>query len=275
MEQRIPNSSSTSALPSYKNPPVNEVVCGMRFHPLEKLRIPHIGLLWNKFRQEYPIVQHASPIVGAKGEIPIDNATGLPLPRAWFINKSDDQLIQFQFDRFYFNWRRRQNVYPRYLYVITNFESLLETVEKSFDEFELGKLKPIEYELSYINHIPKGQEWNTIGDLSSIFSDFFWRQTTGRFLPAPENVSWQMNFPLPEKMGLLTVNLKQATRIEDKVPLLVLELVARSVGETRTREGIEAIREWFNVAHEWIVRGFTDLTTPEVQSVFWKREGGV
>ena len=35
----------TGALPSYKNPPVNEVVCGMRFQVPDKLRIPHIGFL--------------------------------------------------------------------------------------------------------------------------------------------------------------------------------------------------------------------------------------
>jgi uncharacterized protein (TIGR04255 family) len=272
MDYRIPNSSSTGALPSYETPPVNEVVCGMRFHPLDKLRIPHIGLLWDKFRQEYSIIQHASPIVGAKGDIPVDNATGLPLPRVWFISKSDDQLIQFQSDRFYFNWRRRQNVYPRYSYVIKNFEYVVDTIGKFFDEFELGKLKPIEYELSYINHMPKGQEWNTIDDLPGIFSDFIWGQITGRFLPNPENVAWQANFLLPEKKGLLAVNLKQALRSEDKLPLLVLELTVRGAGDSTDKN---TIREWFDVAHEWIVRGFTDLTTSKVQKVFWKREGGV
>lgn len=73
--------SSTGALPSYRKPPVNEVVCGMRFHISDKLRIPHIGLLWDKFRVDYPIIQHAPPIVSAKGEVLVDDSTGLPLPR--------------------------------------------------------------------------------------------------------------------------------------------------------------------------------------------------
>lgn len=268
MDQNILNSSPTGALPSYKKPPVNEVVCGMRFHTTDKLRISHIGLLWDKFRQEYPITQHAPPIATSKGEIPVDNATGLPLQRVWFINKSDDQLIQFQFDRFYFNWRRRKDVYPRYSYVIKNFEYVLNTIKIFFDEFDLGEIKPIEYELSYINHIQKGQEWNTPDDLPKIFSDFAWRQMAGRFLPSPENIAWQTNFPLPENKGNLTVNLKQAIRTEDKVPLLVLELTARWLGESTSKI---AIREWFDVAHEWIVRGFTDLTTPEIHK-FWERE---
>ncbi|GAN32695.1 MAG: TIGR04255 family protein [Candidatus Brocadia sp. AMX2] len=218
-----PSKSSflSGALPSYKNPPVNEVVCGMRFQVPDKLRIPHIGFLWDKLRADYPIIQHAQPITSVKGGIWLDEATGLPLPRVWFINKSDDQLVQFQLDRFYFNWRRRQNNYPRYDYVIRNFESVLNTIVNFFGEFELGELKPIEYELSYINHIPKGQGWNTINDLPGIFLDFVWKQTKARFLTNPEKVAWQTEFPLPEKKGHLIVNLKQSIRTEDKVPLFV------------------------------------------------------
>lgn len=262
MDRPILDSFSTGILPSYKNPPVNEVVCGMRFDTPDKLRIPHIGLLWDKFRQEYPIVQHASPIAAVQGEIPVDNTTGLPLPRVWFINKRDDQLIQFQFDRFYFNWRRRQNHYPRYSHVIKNFENVLNTVVGFFNEFELGELKPIECELSYVNHIPKDQ------DLSKIFLDFIWRQITGRFLPNPVNIAWQTSFLLPENKGRLNVSLIEAIRTDDKTPIFLLELRTRGLSESTSEK---AIREWFDVAHEWIVRGFTDLTTPEAHRL-WERE---
>jgi uncharacterized protein (TIGR04255 family) len=267
MDYPIPNSFSSGALPSYRKPPVNEVVCGMRFDSPDKLRIPHIGLLWNRFRADYPTIQHAAPIASAKGELLIDRATGLPLQRVWFINESDDQLVQFQFDRFYFNWRRRQGDYPRYLHIISHFESILNTIESFFKEFELGEFKLIECELSYINHIPEGQAWHMADDLPKIFSDFLWKQTTGRFLPNPINVAWQTQYPLPEKNGHLIVDLKQAIRTEDKVPLLVLELTARGVGKSTSKNA----REWFDIAHEWIVRGFTDLTTPEAQ-MLWERE---
>ena len=269
MDHPIYHPPSTGVLPSYKNPPVNEVVCGVRFHVPEKLHIPHIGLLWDKFRQEYPNVQHASPIAAAKGEFLIDNATGLPLHRVWFINEPGDQLIQFQFDRFYFNWRRKQSGYPRYHHVIKQFEKVLNTIEDFFNEFELGKLKPIECELSYINHIPKGEGWNTIDDLSNLFLDFVWKQIGERFLPNPVNIAWQSSFLLPENKGRLNVSLKQATKIDDKTPLFVLELKASGIGESTARAGI---LEWFDVAHEWIVRGFTDLTTPEAQRTVWGRE---
>jgi len=268
MTHSIESSFSSGPLPSYKNPPVNEVVCGIRFDTPDKLRIPHIGILWNKFRSDYPTIQHAPPIATVKGEIVLDKVTGIPFQRVWFINKSDDQLVQFQFDRYYFNWRRRQSDYPRYAHVIKNFEDVMNTIDNFFEEFELGQLQPIECELSHINHMPKGQGWNTIDDVPRIFLDFVWKQTKDRFLPNPEKVAWQTEFPLQERMGLLIVNLKQAIRTEDKVPLLVLELTARGINTSTSKEGI---REWFDVAHEWIVRGFTDLTTPEIQKI-WERE---
>ena len=255
-------------LPSYKNPPVNEVCCGMKFHASDKLRIPHIGLLWEKFRADYPIIQHAIPIASVKGDILVDRTTGLPIPRVWFINELDDELVQFQTDRFYFNWRRKkQRDYPRYGYVIDKFEKVHNIVKSVFCDLELGELNPIEYELSYTNHIPKGQGWDTIDDFSKIFSDFVWKQANERFLPNPEKVAWQAEFPLQGK-GSLTVDLKQAIRFEDKVPVLLLELKARGIDESMSKEGI---REWFDLAHKWIVRGFTDLTTSEIQKV-WKRE---
>ena len=268
MAHQVESSLPSGPLPSYKNPPVNEVVCGMRFNTPDKLRIPHIGLLWERFRADYPIIQHAAPIASVKGEMLVDLTTGMPLPRVWFINKSDDQLVQFQFDRFYFNWRRRQNDYPRYDHVIKNFESVLNNIALFFDEFEFGKLSPVEYELSYINHIPKGQGWNTIDDLSKIFLDYTWKKTKDRFLPKPQKVTWNKEFLLPEKKGHLIVSLKQAIRTEDKVPLLVLELKTRGINES---EKIEGIREWFDLAHEWIVQGFTDLTISKIQKI-WERE---
>jgi uncharacterized protein (TIGR04255 family) len=268
MARKVQSSLQQSSLPSYKNPPVNEVVFGVRFRTPDDLRIPHIGILWEKFRAEYPIIQHAPPIASAKGEIKIDSATGVPIPRVWFINKPDDQLVQFQPDRFYYNWRRRQSEYPRYSHLIKNFENVLNHIATFFKEFEFGVLEPIEFELTYINHIPKGEGWDTIDDLPKIFSDLVWNYDERRFLPNPQKVAWNVNFLLPDDNGNLIVSLKHAIRTEDKVPLLVLELKTTGIEDS---DGKEGIRGWFDLAREWIVRGFTDLTTSEIQEI-WERE---
>jgi uncharacterized protein (TIGR04255 family) len=259
----------SNGLPSYRKPPIDEVVCGLRFKTPVKLFLTHFGLLWDRFsHQGYKTVQHAAPIVLAKGEIPLDNTTNLPLPRVWFINESDDQLVQFQVDRVYFNWRRRQAEYPRYRYVIKTFEVVWSTMTDFFHEFELGEFVPIEYELTYLNTILKGEGWETINDLPNVFRDFNWTPVSGRFLPGPRNMAWNSVFDLPGNRGRLIVSLKEGIRIRDKTPLLRLELRAEDKRESENRA---TIREWFDLAHEWIVRGFTDLTTPEIQKL-WERE---
>ena len=266
MASKLKSTSLQKKLPSYNNPPVNEVVCGIRFRPTDRLRIPHIGLLWDKFRADYPMLRHAQIISTSKGDIPIDKITGLPIPRVWFINASDDQVIQFQNDRFYFNWRKRKSDYPRYDYVIKNFEIVSSAVKHFFKEFDLGELEPQEYELSYINHIPMGIGWETIDDLSEIFSDFIWNKTTERFLPNPKKVNWDADFYFPEQKSHLIVSLKQAIRKEDELPLLIYELKANGI-DSDAYAG-----NWFDLAHEWIVRGFTDLTTEKMHKIWGLEE---
>jgi uncharacterized protein (TIGR04255 family) len=187
----------------------------------------------------------------------------------WFINNSDDQLIQFQKDRFYFNWRKREQDYPRYSFVISQFEAAFLTIKSFFAEQRLGELEPIENELTYINHIVQGEGWSSPDNLKGVFTDLLWMDSQSRFLPPPQRISWSVEFALPANKGTLAVNLKHATRVTDRVNLLVLELIARGKPESTD---FAKIREWFDVAHEWVVRGFTDLTTAEIQNVNWMRE---
>jgi uncharacterized protein (TIGR04255 family) len=262
MTPKAAKGAHKGAIPSYKKPPITEVVCGLRFEPLADFKIPHIGLLWDKFRKDYPSVEHAIPI-GTETSIIVDPLTGAPLPRVWFINTQGNQLVQFQVDRYYFNWRQRGDEYPRYPRIIEAYESVKATLDAFLREMKLEPLKPVEYELTYINHIPKGQGWESADDLPQIFTDFNWKERQNRFLPKPANVSWQTRFSLPDDKGWLIAKLNQGKRKEDELPVLVLELAARGMSPD--------MRQWFDLAREWIVRGFDDLTTAKIQTTNWGR----
>lgn len=260
--------SSSESLPSFNKPPVNEVICGVRFRPSEKYRIAYLGLLWQRFKHEYPIVQHATPLASAAGQLLLDPSTGTPLPRVWFISEDGDRLIQYQGDRFYFNWRRQKDNYPRYGYIIDKFDALVKNVISFNEEFNLGEIEPLDYELTYTNHILKGQGWNTIDDIPRVFRDFHWNYNGTRYLQKPDGVSWLINFLLPNNSGQLHVSLKQGIRREDKIPLLLFELKTIGIDDSMK---VDNYRKWFDLAREWIVRGFTDLTTSE-QHIIWGRE---
>lgn len=270
MKKRPSSFTSCSAdrLPSYLHPPVNEVVCGVRFQPPPKFTLPYIGLLWNKFREKYPRVEHAPTLAIGPDKILIDTVTGVPLPRVLFINEQDNQLVQFQTDRIYFNWRHRQDMYPRYENVIQNFEEVLDTIEAFLKESEVGEFIPLECELTYLNHIQKRVGQETVEELQRVFRDFSWHEPP-RFLPNPINVSWNMRFSLPEKKGHLIASLNEGTLKEGNTPVFVLNLSARGIGQSTDRSGI---REWFDTAHVWIVCGFADLATETIQAEDWERE---
>lgn len=92
--------SDTPRLPSYNKPPVIEVIYGVAFNALEKLRAPHSGLLWSKIREEFPKTAHAAPIGRAPTEISFG---ALPLPRIWYMRDYGNFLVQLQSNRFLFN----------------------------------------------------------------------------------------------------------------------------------------------------------------------------
>ncbi len=260
-----------TALPSYKTPPVSEVAIGVFFNSLPALKIiPHIGALWQKFRKDYPRAEHAIPIE-LKGNIEIDDVTGLPLPRVWFIDDTESKLIQVQSNFFCFNWRRHQNenaVYPHYDAIAKEFRSNLAIFQQFLSEMGFGNLEPTELELTYINHIPQGSGWETIDEVSKVVTDLCWNAAAPRFLPKPSNLAWHAAFSLPDRAGRLRIKLNEAKRKVDAHPLIVLELSAKGIGEDNS---IESIWDWYSIAHEWIVRGFTDLTTEEMQFSHWGR----
>jgi hypothetical protein len=48
----------------------------------------------------------------------------------------------------------------------------------------------------------------------------------------------------------------------------LIQLTATGLGADKS---MDAVWEWFEVAHEWIVCGFTDLTGATIQKDIWKR----
>lgn len=257
--------------PSFKSPPLSEVSIGIQFEPLDRLRIPHFGSFWERIRKDFPLIEHASPIVNKNSGFQLDPATGLPLPRVWFINQSESRLIQLQANRYNFNWRIREGAepYPRYQEVAAKFFHYLNVLESFLADTDIGLIQPIVSELTYINIFEQGKEWSSVEDISNIIRDFSWEKQDDRFLPNPKELNWAATFPLPDDRGTLNVRFNHAKRVEDNQSVLQLEMTASSVVNGYTRTSIES---WYELAHEWIVKGFADLTKLEVQEKYWGRE---
>ena len=266
-------SDTKRLLPDYQSPPLNEVVCGVIVAPVANLLLPHIGLFWGGVIDQYPNCEHAPPMTkpGTGDFLWVDSSTNLPMPRIWFLNAQKTELIQIQNDRFYSNWRQidaAKDEYPHFDYVTNRFFDTYKKWEAFVQATMLTTLSPIECEVSYINIIPRERGWTSSASLGELFPDFAWRLGRPRFLAPPERLTWQMSFPLPDAKGTLTVRMTPAARTTDKAEVIRLEFQARV---PCTQNEPAAMRACFELAHEWIVNSFADLTSMKVQRDVWRR----
>ncbi|MEQ9550044.1 MAG: TIGR04255 family protein [Coleofasciculus sp. G3-WIS-01] len=262
-------------LPSYEEPPVTEVVCSVLFKSIEEFLSPHIGLLWQRFQPEYPFCNDVAPItprieVFNQPEIePIVELSDIPpLPRVCLFSNDGTKIIQIQRDRFIHNWRKisPESEYPRYKNLIQRFQEYLSTFDDFLVEAQLEPIQPLQYELTYVNQIPQGDTWSTLEDIGNVFPDLTWNANSQRFLSPPQRISWSTVFELPDELGRLHASVKYV--VLNNHPTLLLQLTVRGIGSYTSRE---ALQNWFDIGHEWIVRAFADLTEEGIQTNIWKR----
>jgi uncharacterized protein (TIGR04255 family) len=257
----------------FERPPVVEVVCGVLFGTLPALRTAHVGLFWNLLRTDFPDVDEAPPLVPiVEGqEAPLLEAMGAvieaPLPRTWFRSVDGHALIQLQRDRFLYNWKRDSPLdgsYPSYDFVIAEFERRWDQFVGFVGQERLGELVPRQFELVYVNIVPR----DIIPPGDPVLVDHGRSTQSPRFLPEPESFSWRTSYALPGGQGRFHVAATSVRQQTTGEPAIRAELTARGINDAPK----EKMRDWFDLAHEWIVNGFVDVTTRTMQESAWRRE---
>jgi len=253
------------ALPKYKNPPVIEVVIGVSFEPVEKLLSVHYGSFWETIRDEYPNSEDNPPLMEEPltTQIQIQVLAAPPLRRVFLIHTDGTYLMQLQPDRFIHNWRKTKDSdqYP-------NFEAAKEKFDRGWKLFGrflegkgLGTPRLKRYEMSYINHIV-GTPGSFPVEAERYLPVFGWADARfEKFLPDPQVLGLDLRFAMPSDKGTLRASVKHGKRKTDDADVVVLEMTAQ--GPARS-DGSD-MELWMELAHEWIVRGFTDLTSKAAQ----------
>ncbi len=269
--------SASRVLPDFANPPVVETVLDVSFSPLSSWGIPHFGLFWQSIREEYPTFKDQPPILlqpeyyGEKALQPLTMALEFmnqPEARCWFEDISGARLIQVQHDRFIYNWRKTEEYreYPHYEHVIRPaFEKEWKRFCIFLEQERINLPEVQQCEVQYVNHIELSG-WSSFADLVDGLAD--WPSARGeKFLPIPENASFNISYLMPENAGRLRIIMQPAIRRFDGKPIVQLNLVAR--GRPLSSE-TEDILRWFDLGREWIVRGFTDFTSAKMHQT-WER----
>jgi uncharacterized protein (TIGR04255 family) len=268
----------TNSLPEFERPPLNEVVLGVQFKPLVNFRVAHLGLYWSLIRDRYPLTEDKGPLAHvvehqeikpatAKAEVQFDDRA-MP-PRCWFLDSPGVNLIQLQHDRFVRNWRQvaGTEVYPRYATLSISFFDEWKGFVGFLEREQMPAPEINQCELTYVNHFEPGEHWD-LSNLAGLLS--FIRPRPPAFLKAPDFVGWTARYPIAGSQSAGHVKLGTAFRGRDLKMILVLNLTARGAPETPDEAGL---RRWFDLAHEWIVRSFDELTDPSMHQLWGKIHG--
>ena len=269
-------------LPDFDNPPVAEVVLSLQFEPLDRLRTPQMGAFWSKIKGDFPQSEEHQPLNpvieefdGIEEKDPIEHIrlfTSAPV-RHWYLNSNGTSLIQVQKDRFIQNWRKTEEShdYPRFINVLNPFKEHLREFEDYLQEEEIGTIKPNQCEVTYINHIPRGEGWDRYDDIGEVVT-LFSPKKRGSFLPELEQARLGSSFIIPGKdskpLGRLHIGVDPGIRKPDNFPVLRLSLTARG---RPISDNIGGVFRFFDIGHKWIVEGFTSITSTKMHKI-WKRK---
>jgi uncharacterized protein (TIGR04255 family) len=267
-------------LPKYHRPPVAELVLSVAFEPLSPLNSFQFFKLWTERFQAFPRIEEQLPYdpqverFGRAHLLPsMRLALGQPMGRYWFVNDDDTGLIQIQRDWFARNWRRTREevIYPSFEHVHAQFRDNLSQLIDFIDTAGLGEFLPTQCEVTYVNHIDRRGAWESHGDASKVFSVLSEHQDA-RFLPKAEDELFGIRYVIPsatgEPIGRLQVQCQPAYRDADQTdPIFVLNVTARGAPLSVDVDGVHA---FLRIGHEWIVRGFTEMTTTAMHKA-WER----
>jgi uncharacterized protein (TIGR04255 family) len=193
------------------------------------------------------------------------------MPRLWAKSPDGARLVQLQTDWLAFNWRDAPDSprpYPRWPSIEHGFVTEFRRLSGYFAAEGFGEIIARQCEVTYINQIRPGGVWSTHSDFDHVLTLI---GSPGGFLPRPETLQLSASFLLKDasgsEPGRLHVSAQPAFQREDNLPIIVLTLTARGQ-PSGTNE--ESVLDFLKLGHEWVVRGFADLTTLEMHEE-WER----
>jgi uncharacterized protein (TIGR04255 family) len=264
--------------PNYKSPPVIEVILGVQFEPIAAFRNAHLGAFWKSLDlQEWSLIQDVPPLeptferFGEQGQW---GGLGLNLrlsqdssSRLQIKNATTNRMIQVQNGRLHFNWLGEGgNPYDRYPVIRAGFEQALQQFQQFLTQEKLGHLRPNQWEVTYLNHIPKGTVWNAVEDWR--FCLLIGNIPTYQDLIEPESFRADWHFTIPNQRGRLHVQWQHAQRsTPDTQEIVVLNLTARGpLGPEGI--GVDEVLSGIDLGRQTIVQTFPRIMSDKANA-FW------
>lgn len=250
---------------NFKRPPVVETVLGFQFEALSEFRNTHMALFWNILKSDkvlgldWLVPLDTPPLEPAVETFPDGSWAGLglqlkltqnPASRIQIRSADDTRMVQLQNGRFHYNWLGHGgSVYPHYSQIRPEFDEVYRRLELFLADEQLGELKPSQWEVTYVNHLPKGSVWNQPQDWTGVFQGFPHSQEFPETLTL-ESMGAEWHFEIKPQLGRLHIRLNHGrTKNNGSSELLRLTLTARGPiavapdGPSDLGQGLELARK--------------------------------
>jgi uncharacterized protein (TIGR04255 family) len=267
----------SDTLPKFEDPPVVETVLGVQFEPLPGYTAAHAGRFWTEYlNEDWPSTIETDRISEQFERFGQDvrwvpNRIKLlqdaPSPRIQFVSKDEERMIQVQNTRFHYNWRKRERHYPSYDDSILFFEKAWADFKEFCAKSEIHEPKPNQWEMTYVNHIPKGDLWSSVLDWKNVIPDL-WIPAARAEEPLLENINSNWRFNIGHGLGRLHISLAHIMLPgEEGREAIRLDLTARGPIDNESEANV---RQGLDLGHSAIVRTFTDMSSDNAHKS-WKR----
>lgn len=274
---------TTISRPDYERPPVIETVFGVQFDRLTSLSNAHLGLFWNTLdRQQWPHVEDVALLPsrverftdavrwGAGLQIQF---TDDPAGRCRMRNHSGDRMIQLQHSRLHLNWLGEHGgEYPRYETMRAEFEQTYRAFAQFVATENVGSLKPNQWEITYVNHIPKGTVWQTPNDWH--FFTLLGPSPAASLVNA-ESFHGEWHLLIPDNRGRLHIEWQHAKKSPvdaEAAEFIRLVFTARGPLEP-TEDSFAALIAGLNLGRDVIVTSFRDFTSQKANDYWGLKHG--
>lgn len=276
-EVKVANRASAQ-LPDYERPPVVEAIVGIQFERLAGFTNAHLGAFWKTLgTDEWPVVSDAPPLEPQVEQFTETArwskfALGLklsqdPSTRLQIKNKDGDRMIQLQNGQLHFNWLGEAGgKYPRYELVREGFVSTMRRFIEFARQEKFGEVRPSQWEVTYLNHIPKGTVWNTPNDWG--FFRPLGAVPTVEGLVQGEGFGGGWHFVIPEQRGRLHVQWQHGMKAQPaENEIIVLTFTARGP-LAESVDPVQAALDGVDLGHVTIVRSFAAFMN-EAANDYW------
>ncbi len=164
----------------FQHPPLVETVLGVQFVPVPNFRNAHLGAFWKRLGPDWPTTTDGPPLpqlietfgdaeAWAFPAFQLAIASSMPV-RMQIRSKDDSRMVQVQNGRLHYNWLGRPGgEYPRYKKVRPEFDTMLSEFQRFLADEKLGEMRPNQWEVAYVNRIPRGTVWNEPADWAKLF----------------------------------------------------------------------------------------------------------